>query len=392
MRILSLCLTCPATICARPPAGIKLWPTLFDECDRRGSDERETMTACSRSIRSLLIALSLALLSATPAHAQGKWTKLAPFPEPAEELIGVAAAGKMYVFCGLAPGWKPIGMVYEYDPATDKWAKKKPMPVLTHHVAFTEYRGKIYAFGGFVLTAAGPAAWTQVDNAWEYDPAADSWKALAPMPTKRGSPVASVVGDKIYVIGGATTPPGSKETVVHPARPHVSVGAVEEYDPASNTWRPRSSMPTPRNHATAGAVNGKIYVIGGRVGGAFITSGSSNVDVVEEYDPATDAWGSARAKMPSARSAMASGAHAGRIYVTGGEGQDSQMMYTFRALEAYDPSSNSWTVLPSMPVSRHGLAGAVVGNRLHMVSGDVQSAGTGVQVHSDSHDAFEFDK
>jgi len=26
-----------------------------------------------------------------------------------------------------------------------------------------------------------------------------------------------------------------------------------------------------------------------------------------------------------------------------------------------------------------------------MVSGDVQSAGTGVQVHSDSHDAFELD-
>jgi hypothetical protein len=25
-----------------------------------------------------------------------------------------------------------------------------------------------------------------------------------------------------------------------------------------------------------------------------------------------------------------------------------------------------------------------------MVSGDVQSAGTGVQVHTDSHDAFEF--
>jgi hypothetical protein len=66
-------------------------------------------------------------------------------------------------------------------------------------------------------------------------------------------------------------------------------------------------------------------------------------------------------------------------------------MYTFRALEAYDPASNSWTILPSMPVSRHGLAGAVVGNRLHMVSGDVQSAGTSVQVHTDSHDAFEFD-
>ena len=231
-----------------------------------------------------------------------------------------------------------------------------------------------------------------IDNAWEYDPAADSWKALAPLPTKRGSPVAAVAGDKIYVIGGATTPPGSKEPAVHPARPHVSVGAVEEYDPATNAWRSRTSMPTPRNHATAGVVNGKIYVIGGRVGGGFITSGSSNVDVVEEYDPASDTWGSARAKMPSPRSAMASGVNGGRIYVTGGEGQNAQMMYTFRALEAYDPASNSWTVLASLPVSRHGLAGAVLGNRLHVVSGDVQSAGTGVQVHSDSHDAFEFDK
>jgi N-acetylneuraminic acid mutarotase len=342
-------------------------------------------------LRVCLIILWLGLLLPATIQAQGKWTKLAPFPEPAEELLGVAAAGKMYVFCGLAPGWKPIGMVYEYDPATDKWTKKKPMPVATHHVAFTEYRGKIYAFGGFVLPASGPPAWTPVDSAWEYDPAADSWKALAPMPTKRGSPVAAAAGDRIYVIGGATTPPGSKETVIHPARPHVSVGTVEEYDPATNSWRQRSSMPTPRNHATAGVVNGKIYVIGGRVGGAFITSGSSNVDVVEEYDPAADMWGSARAKMPSARSAMASGVHGGRIYVTGGEGQNAQMMYTFRALEAYDPASNSWTVLPSLPVSRHGLAAAVLGNRLHVVSGDVQSAGTGMQVHSDSHDAFEFD-
>src|SRR4029077_4564016 len=104
----------------------------------------------------------------------------------------------------------------------------------------------------------------------------------------------------------------------------------------------------------------------------------------EEYDPATDAWGSARAKMPSARSAMASGVYGGRIYVSGGEGQNAQMMYTFRALEAYDPANNRWTVLPSMPVSRHGLAGAVLGNRLHMVSGDAQSAGSGVEVHSNS--------
>src|SRR5215831_11181111 len=343
-----------------------------------------------RAMRLLLAAIiGLCLIAA--AHAQGKWIKLAVFPEPAEELLGVAAGGKMYVLCGLAPGWKPMGLVYEYDPATDKWTKKKTMPLLSHHVAFAEYRGKIYAFGGFVYPASGPPAWAPLDNAWEYDPVADSWKALAAMPTKRGSPVAVTVGDKIYVIGGATLPPGSKETAVLPGRPHISVGAVEEFDPATNTWRARASMPTPRNHATAGAVNGKIYVIGGRVGTSFISSGSSNIDVVEEYDPAADAWGVARARMPSARSAMAGGVYEGRVYVTGGEGQDAQRMYTFRALEAYDPASNTWTVLPSMPVSRHGLAGAVLGNRLHMVSGDVQSAGTGVEVNTNAHDAFELE-
>src|SRR5207249_9834115 len=196
------------------------------------------------------------------------------------------------------------------------------------------------------------------------------------------------VADTMVVVGRATPLPGS--TAAHPARPHYSVGAVEEYDPATNTWRARAPIPTPRNHATAGAVNGKVYVIGGRVGGAFVSSGSSNVGVVEEYDPAADLWGAPKARMPSARSAMASGVLGGRIYVTGGEGQDYRSMFTFRALEAYDPATNTWASLPSMPVSRHGLAGAVIGNRLHMVSGDVQSAGTGVHVHTEAHDAYEF--
>src|SRR5258705_2767929 len=167
---------------------------------------------------------AVALLSCVflvgPVLAQGKWTKLAAFPEPAEELLGASAGGKMYVFCGLAPLWKPIGMVYEYDPSGDKWAKKKPMPLASHHVSFTEYKGKIYAFGGFVLPQAGPPAWVPIDNAWEYDPATDNWKALAPLPTKRGSPVAVSSGDRIYVIGGAV--PGPNQPPGDPPRAPTS--------------------------------------------------------------------------------------------------------------------------------------------------------------------------
>lgn len=342
----------------------------------------------------MVMIISGLLMMATMAQAQssGKWIKGAPFPEPSEELVGASINGKLYVFGGLGPGWIPQGFVYEYEPATDKWAKKKPMALPAHHVAFTELNGKFYAFGGFVSPRSGPPAWVPINNAWEYDPTNDSWTALTPMPSKRGSAVAATVNGKIYVIGGAAPHPGSSETALHPTRPHRSVDIVEEYDPQTNRWSARSSMPTARNHAAIGAVNNKIYVIGGRLGSAFIFT-ASNTNVVEEYDPASDQWGLVKARMPTERSGGAWAVYNGRIYVAGGEHQDSHLMAAFRTLEAYDPATNSWSELLMMPMPRHGLAGAVVGGRLHLVSGDIQSAGiTGMSVVTDSHDVFEFNR
>jgi N-acetylneuraminic acid mutarotase len=330
------------------------------------------------------------LAIASGAFAQGKWERKAPFPDPSEEVLGIAAGGKMYVFAGLAPVWKPKALAYEYDPAVDKWTEKKKMALPSHHVAFAEYQGKIYAFGGFVPPQSGPPAWVPIDNSWEYDPVADNWKALAAMPTRRGAAAAAVVGGKVYVIGGATTPAGTDEPSVLPTRPHLAVGAVEEYDIATSTWRTRRPMPTARNHLLVAAVNGKIYAIGGRLGAAFIGL-ASDTDVVEEYDPAIDLW-QIKARMPTARSALAGGVHGGRIYVAGGEMQDTQKSATFRAFEGYDPATNSWTVLPGMPVSRHGMAGGVTGDQLHLVSGDVQSAGSGLEVSANYHDVFTFGK
>ena len=168
------------------------------------------------------------------------------------------------------------------------------------------------------------------------------------------------------------------------------LGTVEEYDPATDAWQRRSPMPTPRNHHAVAAVNGRIYAIGGRVGAAFI-SVASNTDVVEEYDPATDSWGALKTRMPTPRSAVAWGVHDNRIYVAGGEFQDSRMLAAFRAVETFDPAQNRWFVLPQMPLPRHGLAGGVIGDRLHLVSGDVQSAGTGAHVDVALHDALRLE-
>ena len=348
------------------------------------------MFSFARLLRSCFAAVLLSFFCAGMAQAQ-KWVKLAPFPEASEEVYGIASGGKLYVFGGLAPGWTPKGLVYEYDPATDKWTKKKNMPLPSHHVAFAELNGKIYVMGGFTKPQSGPTAWVPIDNAWEYDPANDSWKTLAPLPTKRGSPNAVVVNGKIYVIGGAGNLPGSKDTSIHPARPHRAVGTNEGYDQATNTWETRSPKPTARNHAAAGVVNNKIYVIGGRIGNAFITR-ASNTDIVEEYDPATDQWGSLKAPMPTPRSAVAWGTHKGRIYVAGGEVRNSTLSATYRKVEAYDPAANRWMTLPSMEFARHGLAGDVLGNRLHLVSGDAQSGGAPrTELETDVHEALELD-
>jgi N-acetylneuraminic acid mutarotase len=352
------------------------------------------------SWRAATIAVIASLAVVTSALAQmptSPWKKGAPFPEPDEELYGVAVNGKLYVIGGWNGG-KAGGVNYEYNPATDRWTNKAPMPRPAHHAALASANGKVYVMGGFVAPTgtAMPVggAWEPIDNAWEYDPAADSWKPLPPLPGKRGSAIAAEVGGKIYVIGGATTMEGSKDpffTFVGPAR---VLGSNDVYDPATNKWESRTPMSVPRNHAFSGVVNGKIYVIGGRTGHGFILS-ATNTDVVEEYNPVSNTWNVPKERMPTARSGGASGTDGRRIYVAGGEVTTKELVGAFRAVEAYDPVTNTWSKLLSMPMPRHGVAGAVIGNRFHLVSGMMQSAGAltfldpTLATHTAMHDILE---
>jgi len=342
-----------------------------------------------RAIRSAMKGFVLAVAAAwlaAPAFAQ-KWVTAAPIPQGAEEVYGIAAGGKMYVFGGLAPGWKPIGMVLEYDPASDRWTRKRDMPAPQHHVALAELNGRIYMFGGYRLPDTGRATWVPTNRTWEYDPQADTWRELAAAPTARGSANAAVVNGKIHVIGGATLPPGIKDDWIHPAR-NIAIGTHEVFDPATNTWSKRADMPTPRNHAAVGVVGDRIYVIGGRAGSVFIPN-ALNLDLVEEYNPATDQW-ALRAPMPTPRSAGAWGVYDRRIYVAGGEIRHRDIWGTYTAVEAFEPKSNTWTRLPPMPLPRHGLAGDFIGNRFHLVSGSVQSGTNipGLVTNTDRHDVL----
>ena len=152
-------------------------------------------------------------------------------------------------------------------------AKKKSMPRPAHHAALASYKGKIYVSGGFIapqntqIPTGG--AWQPIEDVWEYDTAADSWKALAPMPTKRGAAVAAEVGGKIYVIGGATTADGSKDPFITFMGSSQVLSTNEVYDPATNKWETHSRCPH-RAITRSPAPLWQDYVIGGRTGHAFI--------------------------------------------------------------------------------------------------------------------------
>ena len=64
-----------------------------------------------------------------------------------------------------------------------------------------------------------------------YDPASNSWRAIAPMGSKRYGLAAAVVGGLLYALGGYD---GS------------SLSSCEVYDPASNSWRAIAPMGSKR--------------------------------------------------------------------------------------------------------------------------------------------------
>ena len=268
----------------------------------------------------------------------------------------------------------PTGYNWVYDPATNAWRDRKPMPVPAHHIMVATAERQDLRVRRFCPPTVRYRLATDRAS-WEYDPAKDSWKELAPMPTPRGAGQAVEVGGKIYVIGGAMSDkpnePGRADPTGVPDQ--IVVGTVEEYDPATNQWRSRAAMPTARNHFFAGAVDGKIYAIDGRIGSVFVTK-SDTIDLVEAYDPATDHWTLA-GRAPTTRGDVTGDVHNGLLYVAGGEFQDFERKMTFWAVEVFDPATGAWTTLPHMQVARHGFAAAFVGNKLHVMGGGFQSDG-----------------
>jgi N-acetylneuraminic acid mutarotase len=320
------------------------------------------------------------LLIAGPALAQGKWTKLKPIPQGEEEVYGTAAGGKLYVLGGLGvfPGWEPKQMLWSFDPASQEWTKLPDIPEGIHHPGFATIGDKLYSVGGFTIArpaGGGLPAWVPSKSVWIYDINAKSWSKGPDLATPRGALSATAVGNKIYAVGGAKNPSYSTPEL-RPNVPVENVAVNEILDTAANTWSSASPMLTARNHHGAALIDGKIYVVGGRIGSTFIIGLSNNVSTNEAYDVASNTW-SAVLGMPTPRSGIGVAVLNGRMHVVGGEAYLNDLVGTYRTHEAFDPKTNSWQRLPPMPTPRHGLAAAEIGGKMYAVSGSNVAGGGG---------------
>ena len=174
-------------------------------------------------------------------------------------------------------------------PNSNGWITKNSLPINKSGSVLAVFQNKIWAVDEGV-----------------YDPAADTWETKSPMPTPRTQLEASVVGDKICLIGGRT---GGQYT---------TVGLNEVFDPANDSWTTKAPIPYPVVQYASAVVDDKIYVMGSQDEFNY----PMNLALVQIYDPATDTW-SFGTPMPKVVWQAAAGATSGvlapkRIYLVGG--------------------------------------------------------------------------
>ena len=209
----------------------------------------------------------------------------------------------------------------------------------------------------------------------------NTWAEKALMQEPRSSFGIAVVDGKIYAIGG------DRGSTFSPYDVEVGTGLVvginEEYDPATDTWVFKASMPTPRKYFAIAIHENKIYCIGG-IGNNFTTT------VNEVYDPATDTW-QTKAPMPTARIYLQANVVDNKIYLISG-GNDSGLL---NATEVYDPLTDSWTEKAPIPVAVWGYASAVADDKIYIMggisqSGTLYSSNKSNQIYDPKADSWSF--
>jgi N-acetylneuraminic acid mutarotase len=277
-------------------------------------------------------------------------------------------------------GAKPAPNVPEMALA-GSWIVRANMPAGRTEVAaatVTDGAGRsiVYAIGGY------NSSQLTLNKVTAYSVATNTWTFRRPLPTTLAySNGAGVINGKIYVSGGYL-----RYLYGSGVKP-LTTNALYMYDPAMNIWTRKRDMPMgsadgsqkPGIGGVTGVINGKLYVVTScvtthAVYGDLEGCLQAPAALFLRYNPVTDRWATLPSPFPGGASApYAGGVIGGKFYVMQGWQEDAQ-------LSVYDPATNQWTPKNALGLGRPGAATAVLGGKLYVIGGQRYNPSLGLEI------------
>lgn len=195
------------------------------------------------------------------------------------------------------------------------------------------------------------------------------WDLCGMMPEPRSYHTAVLIGGTVYVSGGF-------DTETRKCGELVASKSTFAYDLDAMEWSQKADMISARAAHGAGHCQGKLYVFGGRgrLGRAL--------ESVEEYDPASDTWKECT-PIEGPRMAMGCTVLADKIYLIGGMTPETGELYrAIDRVDVYDSKSHSWSEGPALPKPRAFPCAATVGEKLWLVGGCYDNSEPGLPLVS----------
>jgi hypothetical protein len=144
------------------------------------------------------------------------------------------------------------GMRAAFDPAANRWRALPSSPLLSVHDGF----GLVAWTGRELIGWGGGCCGDAFSDGVAYDAATNRWRPLAPSPLAGSQhPIGAWTGRELIVLVGRLDPNGKP----WPRR----LARAAAYDPARNTWRRIAPLPSARDGATAVWDGRELLVVGG---------------------------------------------------------------------------------------------------------------------------------
>lgn len=193
---------------------------------------------------------------------------------------------------------------------------------------------------------------------FRFDPLRNVWSSIAPMLEERCRFYLGAVDDKLYAIGG--DPSFSGDLI-------DDISRCECYHSDSDTWIEMAPLPGSRTQHAGTSYYHYLYVSGG-----LQELDNVVLDTVHCYDTRAEVWTS-KASMLSPRADHTMFVYDNKIYVAGGwfEDEISHQRVLVRTIDCYDVSTDQWEMVTHLPEARLHATFTCLHDHLFVIGGSI---------------------